>query len=274
MKKKTGKIIMPYTVTQRIKVIQQPAGGYIPVSAMCVKQYRDTFSLNDKENIPANYVGLAVDYLTRFRVTGNLEEAFDIPILGAKILFHYYGMCKEFMHCLELLESVKAGDISSAVQLTAYDDVYRAGIIDLPKLLPDGATIENIKIMVNRGVSFLKRFSEIKTGITFEGGYTDIVVNGDCDYLTDNSLIDFKVLRGNVTKNHTLQILIYYLMGLHSIHSSEFQKVKWLALFNPRKNIVYYIDVRRIPEAVINEVSRKVICYADRGNWYARNYRS
>ena len=139
------------------------------------------------------------------------------------------------MYCLELLESVKIGDISVAVQLTAYDDVYRAGIIDLPKLLPDAATIENIEIMVNRGVSFLKRFSGIKTDMIFEGGYTDIIVNGDCDYLTDNSLIDFKVLRGNVTKNHTLQILMYYLMGLHSIHSSEFQKVKWLTLFNPRK---------------------------------------
>ena len=257
---------MPYTVTQRIKAIQQPAGGYIPVSAMSIKQYRDNFSLNIKENISANYVGLAVDYLTRFRVTGNVEEAFDIPILGAKILFHNYGMHKEYLHCLRLLESVKAGDISSAVQLTAYDEVYRAGITDIKRLSPDAATIENIKIMVNRGVIFLKHCStEIKTGITFEGGYTDIVVNGDCDYLTDNSLIDFKVLRGNVTKNHTLQILMYYLMGLHSIHSSEFQKVKWLALFNSRKNVVYYINVRRIPEVVIDEVSREVIGYADRG---------
>lgn len=257
---------MSYTVTQRIRAIQQPAGGYIPVSALSVKQYRDNFSLNKKENIPANYVGLAVDYLTRFQVTGDVQEAFDISILGAKILFHNYGMRKEFMHCLELLESVKAGNISAAVQLTIYDDVYRAGIIDLPKLFPDAATIENIEIMVNRGSSFLKRFSEVKTGMTFEGGHTDIVVNGDCDYLTDNSLIDFKVLRGNVTNNHTLQILMYYLMGLHSINSSEFQKVKWLALFNPRKNVVYYINVRRIPEVVIKEVSKDVIGYSDKGD--------
>ena len=257
---------MPYTVTQRIKAIQQPAGGYIPVSAMSIKQYRDNFSLNSKENISANYVELAVDYLTRFRVTGNVEEAFDIPILGAKILFHNYGMREESLYCLRLLESVKAGDISSAVQLTAYDVVYRAGITGIQKMSPDAATLENIKIMVNRGVSFLKRFSEIKTGLTFEGGYTNVVVNGDCDYLTDNSLIDFKVLRGNVTKNHTLQILMYYLMGLHSIHSSEFQKVKWLALFNPRKNVVHYVSIRKISEDGINEVSRDIIGYADRGN--------
>ena len=173
----------------------------------------------------------------------------------------------ESLHSLKLLELVKAGDISSAVQLTAYDDVYRAGITDIKRLSPDAATIENIEIMVNRGVSFLKHSgSEIKTGLTFEGGYTDVVVNGDCDYVTDNSLIDFKVLHGNVTKNHTLQILMYYLLGLHSIHSSEFQKVKWLAIFNPRKNVVHYVNVRRIPEVVINEVSREVIGYADRGD--------
>ena len=237
------------------------------MSALSVKQYRDNFSLNTKENIPANYVGLAVDYLTRFRVIGNVQEAFDIPILGAKILFHNYGMHKESLHCLKLLRLVKTGDISAAVQLTTYDDVYRAGIVDLPKLSPDAATIKNIEIMVNRGVSFLKHCStEIKTGLNFKGGYTDIVVNGDCDYLTNNSLIDFKVLRGNVTNNHTLQILMYYLMGLHSIHSSEFQKVKWLAIFNPRKNVVYYINVRRIPEAVINEVLRDVIGYLDKGD--------
>lgn len=79
---------MPYTVTQRIKVIQQPSEGYIPVSALSVKLYRDNFSLNSREKVRANYVGLAVNYLTRFQVTGDVQEAFDIPILGAKILFH------------------------------------------------------------------------------------------------------------------------------------------------------------------------------------------
>ena len=65
---------MPYTVTQRIRAIKQSSGGYIPVSALYVKQYRDNFSLNIKENIPANYVGMPVDYLTRFRVIGNERD--------------------------------------------------------------------------------------------------------------------------------------------------------------------------------------------------------
>ena len=76
-----------------------------------------------------------------------------------------------------------------------------------------------------------------------EGGYTSIVVNGD--YLTRNALIDFKVLRSDFTKENTLQILIYHLMGLCSVHE-EFQQVKWLALFNPRKNLVKFVNVNQI----------------------------
>ena len=253
---------MPYTVTQRIRAIKQPDEGYIPISKFSVKKYEDFCRLNYKENITANYVGLAVDYLTRFYVTKNIEEAFDISMLGAKILHEEYGMDEEYQHCLELLEKIRQGDIFSAVQLVAYDEVYRAGIIDIPELQADKFTIENIKIMVNRGVRFLKNCSsEIKSGLNFEGGYTEIVVNGDCDYLTENALIDFKVIRGEITTNYTLQIFMYYLMGLRSENKKDFEKVKWLALFNTRKNVVYYVNVKNISDSVVEEVSKKVIGY-------------
>lgn len=253
---------MPYTVTQRIRVIEQSEEGYIPISKFSVKKYEDFCQLHYKENITANYVGLAVDYLTRFYVTKNIEEAFDISMLGAKILREEYGMESEYQKCLGLLEKIQQGDVFSAVQLVAYDEVYRAGIIDIPKLEADKLTIENIKIMVNRGVRFLKHCGkEIKSGLDFEGGYTDVVVNGDCDYLTENALIDFKVIRGEMTTNYSLQILMYYLMGLRSEHKKDFEKVKWLSLFNPRKNIVYFVNVKKISESVIEEVSRKVIGY-------------
>lgn len=142
---------MPYTVTQRIRAIQQPDERYIPISKFSVKKYEDFCQLHYKENISANYVGLAVDYLTRFYVTKNIEEAFDISMLGAKILREEYGMESEYQKCLELLEKIRQGDVYSAVQLVAYDEVYRAGIIDITELKADKFTIENIKIMVNRG---------------------------------------------------------------------------------------------------------------------------
>ena len=61
--------------------------------------------------------------------------------------------------------------------------------------------------------------------------------------------------------NYSLQILMYYLMGLRSENKKYFERVKWLALFNPRKNIVYFVNVKKISESVIEEVSKKVIGY-------------
>ena len=253
---------MPYTVTQRVRAVHQPDGGYLPICSFTIKNYQDNKILNPRENIRANYIGLAVDYLTRYKITKNIEEAFDISLLGAKILYQQYGRYKDYQNCLRLLDLIKQGDTSAAVQIVAYDEVYRAGVTNIPRLLSDKVTTNNIDIMVQRGVDFLHHCSStILTGINLEGSYTDIVVNGDIDYLTDNALIDFKVIRGDFTINHTLQILMYYLMGLHSTHSEDFKKVKWLALFNPRKNIVCFINVKDISKSVIDEVSTRIIGY-------------
>lgn len=253
---------MPYTVTQRVKSVTQPTNGYLPLSAFAVKRYEDNRQLHRKENVPPSYVGLAVDYLTRYKISENIYNAFDISILGAKILRDDYGENREYERSLRLLEQIQQGDIAAALQMVTYDDVYRAAKTDLPTLQPDAPTIENINIMVNRGVSFLQHCSkEIYTGLSFDGGFTSTVVNGDCDYLTDNSLIDFKVIRGDITTDYTLQILMYYLLGCRSVHRKDFKKVKWLAFFNPRKNIVHYTKIDNIPARVLNEVAIKVIGY-------------
>ena len=250
---------MQYTVKGRIKSIKQPKGGYLPASLFIAKQYDDGRILNPKENIHGSFVGMTVDYLTRCFMTKNLPESFEISLHGARILNEFVDYAYEY--ALLLLANVATGDIASAVKLTAFDAVYRAGVMDISFPSPDTATVENIKIMVQRGVNFLERCGPIvKAGFTLEGGYTDTVVNGDGDYLTKESLIDFKVIRSNINSNYTLQLLMYYLMGLHSIHP-EFKNIKYLAIFNPRKNMVYYLPTKRISESVINEVSTKVIGY-------------
>ena len=78
-----------------------------------------------------------------------------------------------------------------------------------------------------------------KDGFTFEGGYTDIVSSGDGDYLTEDTLWDFKVSKEEPKSKYTLQLLMYYIMGCHSIHP-EFQKIEKLGIFNPRKTKFIY----------------------------------
>ena len=95
---------------------------------------------------------------------------------------------------------------------------------------------------------------------TFEGGYTDIVSSGDGDYLTSDTLWDFKVSKDEPKSKHTLQLLMYYIMGTHSIYD-EFDTIKKLGIFNPRKNKVYIANISSISPEIIEEVSCNVIGY-------------
>ncbi|PFD55467.1 hypothetical protein CN271_31405, partial [Bacillus cereus] len=56
------------------------------------------------------------------------------------------------------------------------------------------------------------------------------------------------------------QLLIYYLMGVHSIHS-EFKQIENLGIFNPRLNKVYLLPISTISNEIINEVNTTVIGY-------------
>ncbi len=129
------------------------------------------------------------------------------------------------------------------------------------KINPDGNTIENIIIMVNRSVNFWHIYGPILLdGFTFEGGYSPIVTAGDGDFLTEDTLWDFKVLKNSPNSKYTLQLLMYYIMGKHSIHK-EFASIEYLGIFNPRKNIVYRYPVKDISKKTIEIVSHDVIGY-------------
>ena len=126
---------------------------------------------------------------------------------------------------------------------------------------PDAHTIENIRTMVERSQRFFEIYGpKVLDGLTFEGGYTGYVATGDGDFLTDDTLWDFKVSKRKLQNKHTLQLLMYWRMGIHSIHP-EYKNVKYLGVYNPRMNVVYRLDVNLISEEVISEVESKVIGY-------------
>jgi len=115
--------------------------------------------------------------------------------------------------------------------------------------------------MVKRSVAFWKRYGPIvKDGFTFEGGYTEIITSGDGDFLTADTLWDFKVSNKPPTNVNTLQLLVYYIMGQHSIHK-EFRNIKKIGFFNPRLGQVYTLDVSSISPEIIRDVSSNVIGY-------------
>ena len=249
------------SVTQRIKQVKQPRGGYINPKEFSLTKMGDGIeSLFPEENVPAGLVGLSVDYMTRFMSGAQPKEAFKISLMGAHKI-------KEDKNALRLLDEIRDFDnrsIINAIKLSGYDVCYRAGEMGykpVDEINPDDATISNVITMIERSLNFLNDYGpKVLDGFTFDGAYTDIISSGDGDFTTENTLWDFKVTKRPIRKEHTLQLLIYWRMGLHSIHP-EFKKIKFLGIYNPRKNEVLRLDVSNIPQNLIVEIEKEVIGY-------------
>jgi len=249
------------SVTRRIAIVKQPRGGYINPKEFIVTDLVDATILNEQENMPGNLVGLAVDYLTRFLSGASIEESFQISLSGASKVDGGFELARD------LLNNIKGTDdlsIESACKLVGFDVVKRVGIAvykPVELINPDDETISNIRVMVNRGLSFFKVYGPVTMGgFNFVGGYTSTIDTGDGDFLTEDTLWDFKVSKSGPTNKHTLQLLIYHLMGICSIHT-EFEKIENLGIFNPRLNKVYLLPINTITDEIINEVNTAVIGY-------------
>lgn len=257
------------SVTGRIKEIKQPYGGYVKPSQFAIYKMDDGHVLYEKESVKAGIVGLAVDYLTRYAMGADRFDAFKISCIGATMA-EELGRKGAIYHAADLLLGMKGINkktIINACKLASYDVWYRnpyAAITakrpSIPK--PNRATIKNIKIMLQRSRRFWDSYGPIVAdGFSFEPyGYTQTVHAGDGDFLTADTLWDFKVSKYRPTSKHTLQLLMYWIMGQHS-GQAVFRPIHKLGIFNPRLNEVYLLDINQIPGEVIAEVESNVICY-------------
>lgn len=249
------------SVTKRIKQIKQPKGGYIsPKMLTTISLGSGIETLNPEENVYPSLVSTAVDYMTRFLLGTPIEEAFRVSLYGASRI-------KKEKAAQEMLKQISGlDDISliNAMKLVGFDVCFRASAMHykpVEEIQPDQYTIANVRTMIERSLLFFKQFGpKVLDGFTFEGGYTDTISTGDGDFTTSDTLWDFKVSKAKATKEQTLQLLIYWRMGLHSIHP-EFQSIQYLGIFNPRLNIVYRIATKDISTETIQEVESSVIGY-------------
>lgn len=246
------------SVMARIGKFKQPRGGYIKPKELSVLELEDGIDLHTEESIHPTLIGIAVDYLTRFTLGASVEEAFKISLRGARNV-------NELDYALDLISEITGLDdnsIENACKLVGFDVAFRnslAAYTPVQSIQPDHFTISNIRTMVNRTIAFAERYGPIvKDGFTFEGGYNQIITTGDGDFLTETGLWDLKVSKSPPTNKHTLQLLVYYLLGLRSIHE-EFDSIKELGIFNPRLNNVYVIQIKDIPSEIISEVANEVI---------------
>ncbi len=248
-----------FTVTSRVKSVKQPRGGYINPKTM------ERFGFNDgielyRESIAPTTMGMVVDYLTRMDQGASASEAFKISILGAEL-------CNRKSEAELYLSDIKGLDdnsILNACRLVWFDQVYRAGTRgfgDPCDAVPDQETCENVRTMVKRAATFFRQFGPVTSDCPkFPGGYTDIIVNGDGDFTTEDTVWDFKVSKNEPTIYNTLQVAIYYLMAHHST-VPEYRKLKKIGIFNPRLNAAYVLDMEQLPKSVLDEIEKDVIGY-------------
>lgn len=248
------------SVTQRINQVVQPAGGYLNPKGFTVTKFENAVELKQTENIHNNLVGIVVEGMTRYLNGASKEEVFKISLLGAQTI-------NEGDQAQQMLEEITGLDdlsITNACKLAGYDVCYSAagiGFKPVQTIEPDTDTLFNIRLMIQRSLEFIKKYGPtIKDGFSFDGGYTAKVTMGDGDFLTENTLWDFKVTLKPLNMEFTLELLMHYFMGLHT-RQKEFRAVKNLGLFNPRLNIVYLIETRRISQETKERISREVIGY-------------
>lgn len=91
------------SVTSRATEVKQPRGGYVKPSTFAKTVYDDGNHLEENENIHPSIVGMVVDYMTRFLITTDVENAFNISIDG-------YCMRMEFLG-----NSISAEDVKNLV---------------------------------------------------------------------------------------------------------------------------------------------------------------
>ena len=129
--------------------------------------------------------------------------------MGAKMaeeLFKQKNAMKKASKLLAGLKAIDEKSITNAFKLVTYDVWYRnpKGAImakGADDINPDAETIQTIKIIVQRSEKFWEDYGPIvKDGFTFEpNGYTETVNSGDGDYLTADTLWDFKVSKSKPT---------------------------------------------------------------------------
>jgi len=262
------------SVTGRIAEIKQPRGGYLKPSQFTETVINDGKELVE-ENVHASIIGMAVDYLTRFLMGTPIDEAFKIPKAG--YVMRSMLLAKETKNDEKkkididsLLKSIHGLDDVSIVatcKAATYDVWFRNPMSAImargaEETNPDEGTINNIRVMVERSITFWEQYGPVTVdGFTFEpNGYTQIVDCGDGDFLTADTLWDFKVSKSKPTSKHTLQVLMYWIMGLHS-GKPEYKTIKRLGIFNPRQNTIYLMETKYISADTIRLVEKEVICY-------------
>ena len=154
--------------------------------------------------------------------------------------------------------------MQTASELVVYDAVYRAGYYN-PNLKTPKITNEDrdaIELMVNETKLYLLEKEKIVAlGVSFKAEGANNVSPSDADFLTEESIIDLKCSVSKPTSKHTLQLILYYILGLHE-YPNEFKKLKYIKIINPRIDKVFSYEIKKIDVEDLKYNEKEIMGYA------------
>lgn len=121
----TGSGTPPCPVTARVRRFRQPRGGLLPLSMFDRADLGDPRPLHACESMPADLVGLCVDYLTRLTHGNDPRTVFSTPLLGT----HLAGETARAEELLAGIHGVDDRSVRAAALLVDYDSAGRRGTV-------------------------------------------------------------------------------------------------------------------------------------------------
>lgn len=268
----------------------QPHGGFIPPKDMAVKQFESKTNnyeqligviskLEEKTLSPQSF-GLVFDYLLRtemaiifkVRPAEAVIDAFKVSFLGASEIDKFNdakALAFELIKCYSVddwksrLDYLKVAQIAS--ELVVYDAVFRAGYYNpdaQPPKVSNGDK-EELELML-RATEYhlLKNEDVIEFGFGFTAEGAENLLPSDGDILTKTSIIDIKCSKNEPTSKHTLQLLLYYILGLHE-RPSDFKTLQYIKILNPRLGKVYSYEIAKVSVETFKHIESDIMGYRE-----------
>ena len=276
-----------YSAVKIARSTKQPSGGYLPVSNMNKIIYKDHKKLHNKMHGLPNVVGFAVECFTAIMLDGNNRNDIFNKIMRNIALYPMNLIPKSFKYddISDLVEDLLYG-INKIDNISALNAYYIGILVTFahnPKYPLglflkdyDYRTIENIKTMVKRTLFYLniKDYSYIlhsTSPVNCQDYFNRYCFpSAECDFITNDSIIDIKAKKYPINKSDTLQLLIYYVLSMYNGNN-----IKSIEIFNPRTNILYYKNTDEIDSDIINEIKGRVInhnCFYEQNRTYMFPY--
>lgn len=288
------------SVTDTIKKINQPDGGYLPLSLFEETTYKD----NEKIicSIKPLYVGKVIDDIIHEIIRSDYRNIFRSEIIGYESRVDWFTNAfatstkkakTKMRHQIieeDLEKHVEIEYMLSKLKLYAYDnDIknmlnYTYGIVqysiwhDNFEYVSKKATVESsrpkglskadlarLQRLVSRTLLWLQ--SSYKDRIIpdykfYPNGYSDLIKYGVGDFVCDKTLYDIKCIKDDPTIENTLQLLMYYCMGIHS-NNKLYSGIEHLGIYSPVLNKKWVASVDNISKELVDFVNTNIISYTE-----------